>query len=153
LITTARLRLADLEKEDRQSAEHKTEVRKGKLTFRDAAKIVIERIEADPNLEPRTKDYYQQRLEALEIGAGQPLLSMRLFGTGSVMIAKLSNEYVSLERFVDHTMLVCNPSGPVSRECVPEGFRLADTDERISHYIFDQLVNPSYQLRVSPLPV
>jgi len=64
-ITTAKLRLADMEKDERQTAARGTEVRRGKLKFDDAAKVVIERIQADPNLKPRTKAYYKERLECL----------------------------------------------------------------------------------------
>jgi integrase len=64
-LTVAVLRLSDLEKQEREQAESGNRVVRGKVLFSDAQKQFEERVEANPRLKPRTKDYYVQRLEAL----------------------------------------------------------------------------------------
>jgi len=63
--TTAKLRLADYEKELRQMAERQTEVAKGKMTFGDALTMFLERKNADASLAPNTKLYYRNLAKAL----------------------------------------------------------------------------------------
>jgi integrase len=66
-VTVARLRLADLQKQERQRAEHLTAdaAANGKLSFGDAMAIYRRRLEGDAGLKPRTKLYYEERLAAL----------------------------------------------------------------------------------------
>ena len=65
LITVAKLRLADLEKEERQKAQSADAVANGKMTFRDTLDVFKTRVEANPALKPRTKEYCAWRCAAL----------------------------------------------------------------------------------------
>jgi integrase len=64
-LTVAKLRLADLEKMERQRAESNANVTHGKLTFGEAVKIYRQRISGDVSMKPRTKEYYEERSAAL----------------------------------------------------------------------------------------
>lgn len=64
-ITVAKMRLADLEKEERSLAEENLRTTRGKTTFADAANVLRERIQANAKLKPRTKKYYSERIDAL----------------------------------------------------------------------------------------
>jgi integrase len=64
-ISVAKLRLSDLEKTERQNAEHQVEAVDGKLTFGRAVETYSERLRGDVSLKPRTKEYHAQRLKAL----------------------------------------------------------------------------------------
>jgi integrase len=64
-LTVAKLRLADLEKVERQRAESSSNVTRGKLTFGDAVKIYAQRVSGDVSMKPRTKEYYEERTAAL----------------------------------------------------------------------------------------
>jgi hypothetical protein len=64
-ITVAKLRLADLEKGERQKARSATAVANGKMTFGDALAVFKTRVEANPALKPRTKEYCAYRFAAL----------------------------------------------------------------------------------------
>jgi integrase len=64
-LTVAKLRLADLEKSERQKAESQDNVTRGKLTFREATTIYRQRVTGDVSMKPRTKQYYEERLVAL----------------------------------------------------------------------------------------
>jgi integrase len=57
--------LADLEKDERQAAEHRDVVATGKMTFGDCLALYQQRRQADPNFKPRTKEYYEYRAKAL----------------------------------------------------------------------------------------
>ena len=65
VMSVAKLRLSDLEKTERQSAESNANVKRGKLIFEDAVKIYKERLSDDAHLKQRTKDYYNERIDAL----------------------------------------------------------------------------------------
>ena len=65
LISVAKLRLNDLEKAERQAVECKDAVANGKMTFGQALEVFKERIKGDASLKPRTKEYYEQRMDAL----------------------------------------------------------------------------------------
>ena len=54
-ISVAKLRLSDLEAEERKRAENQTAVAKGKVAFGSALGIFKERIEGQPNFKPKTK--------------------------------------------------------------------------------------------------
>ena len=54
-IAVAKLRLADLEKDERQNAEHRAAVATGKMTFGDCLKLHRERLQADPNFKPKNE--------------------------------------------------------------------------------------------------
>ena len=66
-ISVAKLRLADLEKEERQKAENQTAmaVTSGKMTFIDVLAQYRERLKADVNLKPRSKEYREERVGAI----------------------------------------------------------------------------------------
>jgi len=64
-IAVAKLRLADLEKDERQAAEHRAVVAAGKMTFGDCLRLHQQRRQADPYFKPRTKEYYAYRAKAL----------------------------------------------------------------------------------------
>jgi len=64
-VSVAKLRLADLEKEERQKAESQTAIANGKMTFKEALAIFRKRLEGDLNLKPRSKDYREERIVAL----------------------------------------------------------------------------------------
>lgn len=65
VISVAKLRLSDLEKAERQTAETLGKLGRGKVKFVEALDILKERITGDVNLKPRCKDYYSERLNAL----------------------------------------------------------------------------------------
>ena len=65
VITVAKLRLNDLEKAHRQTAESETEAKQGKMPFSEAGKILRARLNGDATLKPRSRSYYEQRLVAL----------------------------------------------------------------------------------------
>ena len=64
-VSVAKLRLAGLEKQERQKADNQTAVANGKMTFKDASAIFKGRLEGDTNLKPRSKDYRKERITAL----------------------------------------------------------------------------------------
>ena len=64
-IAVAKLRLADLEKDERQNAEHRATVTTGKMTFGDCLALYRERLQADPKFKPRTKEHYEYRTKAV----------------------------------------------------------------------------------------
>jgi integrase len=64
-IAVAKLRLADLDKEKRESAENRDIVATGRMTFGNCLKLYEERLKADPNFKPKTKIYYAERTVAL----------------------------------------------------------------------------------------
>jgi len=53
----AKLRLADLKKEERKKAENQTSVGSGKMTFSEVLALYRERLKSDVNLKPRSKEY------------------------------------------------------------------------------------------------
>src|SRR5882724_6986618 len=55
-VSVAKLRLADLEKEQRQKVESQTAIANGKMTFKEALAIFTERLKDDINLKPRSKN-------------------------------------------------------------------------------------------------
>src|SRR5262249_20261653 len=65
MVTIAKLRLSDLEKAERQNAEHQVAATDGKLTFSQAAETYRQRLQGDASLKPRTREYHNQRLNAL----------------------------------------------------------------------------------------
>jgi len=65
LISVAKLRLTDFERQERQRAESGDAVAKGKMTGGDAIKTHLQRVGGDASLKPRTKEYHEQRIAAL----------------------------------------------------------------------------------------
>ena len=65
VLSVAKLRLNDLEKSERQSAERNADAKQGKMSFGEAARTLQARIDGDPSLKPRSRSYYDQRLTAL----------------------------------------------------------------------------------------
>ena len=64
-ITVAQLRLADMEKSERQKALSANAVASGKMTFGDALAVFNNRVQQNPALKPRTKEYCAYRVSAL----------------------------------------------------------------------------------------
>ncbi|HEY3860391.1 MAG TPA: site-specific integrase [Verrucomicrobiae bacterium] len=64
-ISVAKLRLGDLEKQERQRAEHQTAMSDGVMAFADALAIYQQRLAGDGSLKPRSKDYREERIAAL----------------------------------------------------------------------------------------
>lgn len=65
VLSVAKLRLADLDKQERQRAESTDAAARGKMTVGDAVEIHKERVAGDASLKPRTKEYHGQRVVAL----------------------------------------------------------------------------------------
>ncbi len=65
VLSVAKLRLGDLEKKERQLAEHQTAAADGRMSFGDALAIYEQRLKGDASLKPRTREYHQQRINAL----------------------------------------------------------------------------------------
>jgi hypothetical protein len=64
-ISVAKLRLADLEKSERQRAQSAHAVANGKMTFGDALEVFKKRVQDSPTIKPHTKEYYAWRIAAL----------------------------------------------------------------------------------------
>jgi integrase len=64
-VSVAKLRLADLEKDERTKAENQTSLVNGKMTFSDALSFYRDHLQADLNLKPRSKEYREERINAL----------------------------------------------------------------------------------------
>src|SRR6266481_10205716 len=65
VLSVAKLRLGDLEKKERQLAEHQTAAADGRMSFGDALSIYEQRLNGDASLKPRTREYHEQRIKAL----------------------------------------------------------------------------------------
>ncbi|HEX3719664.1 MAG TPA: site-specific integrase [Verrucomicrobiae bacterium] len=67
VLSVAKLRLTDEEKRHRQAAQHQLAIQRGRgqMTFADALKIYHARLEANPDIKSKTKDYYRQRVDSL----------------------------------------------------------------------------------------
>ena len=65
-ISVAQLKLADLEREERKKADAGEKVESGLGSVGDALQLLVERIKGQPNLKPRTKSYYEERVTALK---------------------------------------------------------------------------------------
>jgi integrase len=64
-ISVAKLRLADLEKVERQRIEVQGAVANGNMTFGDALALFRNRLASDNSLKPRSKTYREERIAAL----------------------------------------------------------------------------------------
>lgn len=64
-ISVAKLRLSDLEKAERTTAENNDALTSGSMCFGQALAIFRQRVDGDPSLKPRTKAYYGERIAAL----------------------------------------------------------------------------------------
>ena len=65
VLSVAKLRLSDFERQERQRAEAGEAVAGGKMTVADAIRIHQERVAGDLSLKPRTREYHDQRIAAL----------------------------------------------------------------------------------------
>jgi len=65
VLSVAKLRLADLEKTERQGASDAKSVENGRMAVGDAMRIHLERVDGDQSIKPRTKQYHHQRITAL----------------------------------------------------------------------------------------
>jgi Phage integrase, N-terminal SAM-like domain len=78
VLSVAKLKLADLEKQERANLEGRQRLTEGKASFRDLAKEYLERLDGSPNLKPRTKEYYKERLAVmLKSGSGLNNMDVR----------------------------------------------------------------------------
>lgn len=64
-LSVAKLRLADFEKAERQKGQSVAAVIQGKMTFGDALSVYQQRLQGNPALKPRSKEYYEYRAQAL----------------------------------------------------------------------------------------
>jgi integrase len=64
-VSVAELRLGDFMKTERAKAEGLKAEARGKMKFRDALQIFLNRLEDNYTVKPRTKDYYKERVNAL----------------------------------------------------------------------------------------
>ena len=64
-LSVAKLRLADFETSERKRVNSSTAVLQGKMTFGDALSVYKKRLENNPVIKPKTKEYYQYRIKAL----------------------------------------------------------------------------------------
>jgi integrase len=64
-ISVAKLRLSDFHKEERQRASSQAAILRGKMTFGEALAAYQEKLRNDPNIKPKTKEYYDFRIKAL----------------------------------------------------------------------------------------
>jgi len=67
VLSVAKLRLSDEEKKHRQAAQRQLAIQRGRglMTFGDALEIYRARLQANPDIKSKTKDYYQQRIDSL----------------------------------------------------------------------------------------
>jgi hypothetical protein len=67
VLSVAKLRLTDEEKKHRQVAQRQLAIQRGRgqMTFGDALEIYRARLQANPDIKSKTKDYYEQRIVAL----------------------------------------------------------------------------------------
>ena len=65
VLSVAKLRLSDFEKNERQGAENRDSVSAGRLNLADAIAIHKKRTVGDVSLKPRTKSYHDERIAAL----------------------------------------------------------------------------------------
>src|SRR5438132_11924349 len=67
VLTVAKLRLTDEEKKHREAAQRQLAFQRGRgqMTFGDALEIYRARLEANPDIKSKTKDYYAQRVDSL----------------------------------------------------------------------------------------
>jgi integrase len=65
VLSVAKLRLGDFEKQERQRAESADSVAAGKMTVNDAIEVHKRRVAGDASLKPRTREYHDQRIAAL----------------------------------------------------------------------------------------
>jgi integrase len=65
VISVALLRLGDEIAKARKSSSAKASFESGDLNFEDASKVFMQRIEGNPQLKPKTKAYYSERLKTI----------------------------------------------------------------------------------------
>src|SRR5437867_3459649 len=67
VLSVAKLRLTDEEKKHRQAAQRQLAIQRGRgqMTFENALEIYRARLEANPDIKSKTKDYYKQRVDSL----------------------------------------------------------------------------------------
>jgi integrase len=67
VLSVAKLRLTDEEKRHRQAAQRQLAIQRGRgqMTFGEALQIYRARLQANPEIKSKTKDYYEQRILSL----------------------------------------------------------------------------------------
>ena len=66
VLSVAKLKLGDLEKQERAKLEGQKRLSEGTAFFRDVVKEYLEHLDGMPDLKPRTKEYYKERLAAMQ---------------------------------------------------------------------------------------
>jgi hypothetical protein len=66
VLSVAKLRLSDKEKEHRQAAQHQLAIQRGRgqMTFEETLEIYRSWLNADPDLKTKSKAYYEQRIDS-----------------------------------------------------------------------------------------
>src|SRR5438552_12333352 len=64
-ISVAKLKLADLDKEERAKLENRERFVAGKVTFNDLLTDYRTRLDANHSIKPRTREYYAERIAAM----------------------------------------------------------------------------------------
>jgi integrase len=65
VLSVAKLRLGDFDKQERQRAASADETARGKMSMADAIQIHRQRVDGDASLKPRTREYHSQRITGL----------------------------------------------------------------------------------------
>jgi len=67
VLSVAKLRLTDEEKKHRQAAQRQLAIQRGRgqMIFRESLEIYRARLQANPDIKSKTKDYYEQRVDSL----------------------------------------------------------------------------------------
>ena len=67
VLSVPKLRLTDEEKKHRQAAQRQLAIQRGRgqMTFGDALEVYRARLQANPDIKSKTKDYYEQRILSL----------------------------------------------------------------------------------------
>lgn len=65
VLSVAKLRLSDFEKQELNRAEAGASATQGRMSVKTAIEIHLQRVAGDHSLKPRTKEYHQQRINAL----------------------------------------------------------------------------------------
>jgi integrase len=67
VLSVAKLRLTDEEKKEWQAAQRQLAIQRGRgqMTFGESLEIYRARLQANPDIKPKTKAYYEQRVDSL----------------------------------------------------------------------------------------
>lgn len=71
----------------------------------------------------------------------------------SIMIAAHGDQQILTIYLADQPVFIIDPARPITRQAVPQRFRLADALKRVTGNSFDQIVDALEDLLVGLLPV